>query len=88
MKAIGKNLIVNVTKQGISETKGGLLLGEKQREDIRYQEGIVISAGSEVVGIKENDVIYFDKNNSHQIEIKKDIHTVVNMNSVVVVLWG
>ena len=35
MKAIGKNLIVNVTKQGISETKGGLLLGEKQREDIR-----------------------------------------------------
>jgi co-chaperonin GroES (HSP10) len=86
MKAIGKNLIVNVTKQGISETKGGLLLGEKQREDIRYQEGIVISAGSEVVGIKENDVIYFDKNNSHQIEIKKDIHTVVNINSVVVVL--
>tara|TARA_R100000329_G_C7531532_1_gene187530 strand:+ start:221 stop:481 length:261 start_codon:yes stop_codon:yes gene_type:complete len=86
MKAIGKNLIVNVTKQGISETKGGLLLGEKQREDIRYQEGVVISAGSEVVGIKENDVIYFDKNNSHQIEIKKDIHTVVNMNSVVVVL--
>lgn len=86
MKAIGKNLIVNVTKQGVSETKGGLLLGEKQREDIRYQEGVVISAGSEVVGIKENDVIYFDKNNSHQIEIKKDIHTVVNMNSVVVVL--
>ena len=86
MKAIGKNLIVNVTKQGISKTKGGLLLGEKQREDIRYQEGVVISAGSEVVGIKENDVIYFDKNNSHQIEIKKDIHTVVNMNSVVVVL--
>jgi co-chaperonin GroES (HSP10) len=88
MKAIGKNLIVNVTKQGISETKGGLLWGDKQREDIRYQEGIVISADSEVVGIKENDVIYFDKNNSHQIEIKKDIHTVVNINSVVVVLWG
>ena len=86
MKAIGKNLIVNVTKQGISETKGGLLLGEKQREDIRYQEGVVISAGSEVVGIKENDVIYFDKNNSHQIEIKKEIYTIVNMNNVVVVL--
>ena len=86
MKAIGKNLIVNVTKQGISETKGGLLLGEKQREDIRYQEGIVISAGSEVVGIKENDLLSFDKNNYNQIEIKKDIHTVVNMNSVVVVL--
>ena len=41
---------------------------------------------NEVVGIKENDVIYFDKNNSHQIEIKKEIYTVVSMNNVVVVL--
>ena len=86
MKAIGRNLIVNLVKQGIAETKGGLLLAEKQREDIRYNEGIVISAGNEVVGIKEQDVIYFDKNNSHQIEINKDIYTVVNMNNVVVVL--
>ena len=63
MKAIGRNLVVNMTKVGVSETKGGLLLGEKQREDIRYTEGTVLSVGSEVVGIKEKDVIYFDKNN-------------------------
>ena len=86
MKAIGKNLIVNVTKQGISETKGGLLLGEKQREDIRYAEGTVVSAGADAGGLKANDVIYFDKNNSHQIEIKKEIYTVVHVNHVVVVL--
>tara|TARA_R100001463_G_C3396709_1_gene207546 strand:+ start:291 stop:551 length:261 start_codon:yes stop_codon:yes gene_type:complete len=86
MKAIGRNLIVNVIKQGIAKTKGGLLLGEKQREDIRYTEGSVVSVGDEVIGIKNNDVIYFDKNNSHQIEIKKDIYTIVNMNNVVVVL--
>ena len=47
MKAIGNNLIVNMTKQGVSETKGGLFfLAEKQREDIRYAEGTVLSAGS------------------------------------------
>ena len=86
MKAIGRNLIVNVIKQGIAKTKGGLLLGEKQREDIRYTEGSVVSVGDEVIGIKNNDVIYFDKNNSHQIEIKKDVYTVVNMSNVVVVL--
>ncbi len=86
MKAIGRNLIVNVIKQGIAKTKGGLLLGEKQREDIRYTEGTVVSAGDEVIGVKNKDIIYFDKNNSHQIEIKKDIYTVVNMNNVVVVL--
>jgi len=86
MKAIGRNLVINLVKQGVAETKGGLLLAEKQREDIRYNEGIVISAGDDVVGIKEQDIIYFDKNNSHQIEIKKEIYTVVNMNNVVVVL--
>ena len=53
MKAIGRNLLVNMTRVGVSETKGGLLLGEKQREDIRYTEGTVLSVGSEVVGIKK-----------------------------------
>ena len=86
MKAVGTNLIVDMTKIGVSETKGGLFLAEKQREDIRYAEGIVLSAGDSVVGIKEKDVIYFDKNNTHQIEIKKEIYQVVNMTHVVVVL--
>jgi len=86
MKAIGRNLIVNMPKQGVSQTKGGLFLAEKQREDIRYAEGVVISVGNEIDGIKENDVIYFDKNNTHQIEIKKEIYNVVNMNNVVVVI--
>jgi co-chaperonin GroES (HSP10) len=86
MKAIGNNLIVDMTKIGVSETKGGLFLAEKQREDIRYAEGTVLSVGDNVIGIKSKDVIYFDKNNAHQIEIKKDIYLVVNLAHVVVVL--
>ena len=86
MKAIGNNLIVNETKIGVSETKGGLFLAKKQREDIRYAEGTVLSVGSNVTGINKNDVFYFDKNNSHQIEIKKEIYLVVNIAHVVVVL--
>jgi len=86
MKAIGRNLIIKSVKQGVLETKGGLFLAEKQREDMRYEEASVVSVGNEVVGIKEKDIIYFDKNNSHQIEIKKDIYSVVRMDHVVVVL--
>ena len=86
MKAIGRNLLVNMTNVGVSETKGGLLLGEKQREDIRYTEGTVLSVGSDVVGINENDLIYFDKNNSHQILIGQELYNVVRMDHVVVVL--
>ena len=86
MKAIGRNLLVNMTRVGVSETKGGLLLGEKQREDIRYTEGTVLSVGSDVVGINENDLIYFDKNNSHQILIGQELYNVVRVDHVVVVL--
>jgi|TARA_R110000796_G_scaffold212900_1_gene329009 co-chaperonin GroES (HSP10) len=86
MKAIGRNLIVQVEKQGVVETQGGLLLAEKQREDTRYAEGKIISAGDEVVGLKKDDIIYFDKNNSYPIEIKKEIYTVLNMIHVVIVL--
>ena len=86
MKAIGKNLVVKMEKAGISKTKGGLLLGEKQREDIRYAEGTVVTAGADAGGLKENDVIYFDKNNSHQIEVKDEIYNVVKVDNVVIVL--
>jgi|TARA_R100001463_G_scaffold22719_1_gene54512 co-chaperonin GroES (HSP10) len=86
MKAIGNNLIVQMSKIGVSETKGGLFLAEKQREDIRYAEGTIISVGDNIKSIKKNDVIYFDKNNAHQIEIKKEIYQVVNIAHVVVVL--
>mgnify|MGYP003970686773 FL=1 len=87
MKAIGRNLVVKIAKTGISKTKGGLLLGEKQREDIRYAEGTVVTAGADAGGLKENDVIYFDKNNSHQIEVKDEIYNVVKVDNVVIVLW-
>ena len=86
MKAIGRNLVVKIAKTGISKTQGGLLLGEKQREDIRYAEGIVVTAGADTGGLKKDDVIYFDKNNSHQIEVKEEIYNVVKIDNVVIVL--
>ena len=50
MKAIGNNLIVKIAKAGVTETQGGFLLAERQREDLRYAEGEIISAGDGVVG--------------------------------------
>ena len=42
MKAIGRNLIIEKLKEGVTATKGGLLLSEKQREDIRYIKATVV----------------------------------------------
>ena len=55
MKAVGKNLIIEQVREGTTKTKGGLLLAENQREDIRYIEAVIISVGDEVKGLIKND---------------------------------
>ena len=86
MKAIGKNLIIEKVKEGTTSTKGGLLLAENQREDIRYIEATVLSIGDEVVGVKKGDKIFYDRHAGHKIEIDKDIYFVIKLTDVVVVL--
>jgi len=86
MKAIGRNLIINKAKEGTTKTNGGLLLAENQREDIRYVKATVVSAGSEVEGVKPNDVIYFDRHAGHKIEVNKESYHVIKSGDIVIVL--
>ena len=86
MKAIGRNLVIKKTKEGTTTTKGGLMLAENQREDIRYIEAKVISVGDEVVGVKEGDSIFYDRHNGHKIEPGKETYYVIRLDDVVVVL--
>lgn len=86
MRAIGKNLIIQKIKEGTTATKGGLLLAENQREDIRYVEAKVLYVGDEVVGVKENDSIFFDRHAGHKIEYDKETYHIIKLVDVVVVL--
>ena len=86
MKAIGRNLIINKVKEGTTKTKGGLLLAENQREDIRYIEAVIISVGDEVKGLIKNDTIFYDRHAGHKIEIDKKSYRVIKAQDIVVVL--
>ena len=86
MKAIGRNIIIEKIKEGTTTTKGGLLLAENQREDIRYTEANVLSVGEQVEGLKEKDSIFFDRHAGHKIEIDKQTYHVIKNQDVVVVL--
>jgi len=86
MKAIGRNLIIEKLKEGTTKTKGGLLLAENHRDDIRYVEAKVLSIGTEVDGVKENDSIFYDRHAGHKIEINKETYHVIKLQDVVVVL--
>ena len=85
MKAIGRNLIIKIIKESTTKTKGGLILNEKSREDIRYRKATIISIGEEVVGVSKNDTVYFDRNAGHGIEIENEkLHVIKNQDIVVV----
>ena len=86
MRAIGNNLVIKKIEKPNETTKGGLILSEKQREDIRFQKAEVIKVGDTVVAVKEKDIIYFDKAAAHRIEIDKEPYHVIRQESVVVVL--
>ena len=58
MKAIGKNLIIEKIKKGTTKTKGGLLLAEAHKEDVRYLEAKVLNVGDDIIGIKPDDIIF------------------------------
>ena len=85
MKAIGRNLIIIKEKEGTTKTKGGLLLAENQREDIRYIEAVIISVGDEVKGLIKNDTIFYDRHAGHNIEFKEKLPHVIKIQDVVIV---
>ena len=84
MRAIGNYIILEEVLEKIVKTEGGLELGEKHREDIRYRKGIVISSGPDV--IKKNDKILFDKVAGHDVEHNKQIYKVIMLRDVIAVL--
>ena len=61
-------------------------MSSKQREDIRYRQARVLEIGTEVVGVKKDDKIYFDRHAGFDIEIDSDIYKVIKDSDVVVVI--
>jgi len=86
MKAIGKYIVINPIKDVDVTTKGGLILAESQREDIRYRRAKVVKPGSDVSLLKKDDEIYYDKASGFNIEINKEQYKVIKEQDVVIVL--
>ena len=86
MKAVGKYIVIIPKKEPRKKTASGLLLGEKDREDVRYREATIQSIGTEVKGVESGDHIYYDKFAGDIIEIEDDTYTVIKESDVIIVL--
>ena len=84
MKAVNHYIIVKKIKQGPKKI-GGLILTEDIDEDNRYIKATVISTGNLVEGIKDNDVVFYDKHAGHGVQYKETLYHVIRSMDVVLI---
>ena len=84
MKAVNNYIIVEKIK--IEQKKvAGLIMTEKTDDDNRYIKAKVISHGHLVEGIKENDIVYYDKHSGHGVQYKDTLYQVIKSGDVVLI---
>ena len=84
MQAVNNYIIVQKIKQGPKKV-GGLILTEDIDEDNRYIKAKVISTGNLVEGIKDNDIVYYDKHAGHGVQYKETLYHVIRSMDVVLI---
>ena len=84
MKAINHYIIVDKIK--IEPKKGaGLIMTEDTDSDNRYLRGKIISTGNLVEGLKDGDMIHYDKHAGHGISWKDTLYYVIRAQDVILV---
>jgi len=84
MKAINYYLVVEKIK---TEQKkiAGLIFTEKTDVDNRYVKAKIISCGDKVEGLKNSDVVFYDKHAGHGIAYADKLYKVIKITDVVLV---
>jgi len=84
MKAVNNYIVVEKIK--IEPKKvAGLIMTEDIDEDNRYIKANVISVGNLVEGIKNKDVVYYDKHAGHGVQYKDILYQVIRSGDVVLI---
>ena len=84
MKAVNHFVVINKIKQEEKKTSG-LIMTENTNDDVRYFKGDVVSVGNLVEGIKDGDVVYYDKHAGHGVHYKETLYYVIRNVDVVLI---
>jgi co-chaperonin GroES (HSP10) len=84
MKAVNRYLVIERIKDEPTKI-GGLILTEQTDEDNRYLKAKVISIGDLVEGIKQDDIVHYDKHAGHGIQHKDKFYYVIKQMDVVLI---
>ena len=84
MKAINNYIIIEHIKEGPKKVSG-LIMTEETDVDNRYLKAKIISTGNLVEGLKDGDIVYYDKHAGHGISWKETLYHVIRSGDVVLV---
>ena len=84
MKAVNNYIIVQNIKTEPKKV-AGLIMTEELDDDNRYIKAKAISVGNLVEGIKDGDVVYYDKHAGHGVQYKETLYYVIRNVDVVLI---
>ena len=84
MRAINHYIIAKNIKTEPKKV-AGLIMTDDTDVDNRYIKAEIISIGNLVEGIKEKDVVYYDKHAGHDIQHKDILYRVIRSGDVVLI---
>jgi len=84
MRAINYYLVVEKIKEEQIKV-AGLMLTEKLDNDNRYMRAKVISTGNLVEGLKDGDIVFYDKHAGHGITWEDILYQVIKAGDIVLV---
>ena len=84
MKAINHYIIIENIKEGPKKV-AGLIMTDETASDNRYLKAKIISIGNLVEGIKEKDIVYYDKHAGHSIQHKDILYQIIRSGDVVLI---
>jgi co-chaperonin GroES (HSP10) len=85
MQPIGKFLVIKIVEEEL-KTQSGMILSAEDVNQFRYKRALVMASGTDVLNIKKNDEIYYDKSHSFTMLINGEQCTIIRESDVVVVL--
>ncbi len=84
MKAVNHYIIVEKIKTEQKKV-AGLVVTEDIDDDNRYIKAKAISVGNLVEGVKQDDIVYYDKHAGHGVQYKNILYQVIRSGDVVLI---
>ena len=84
MQAVNNYIIVEKIKTEQKKV-AGLIVTEDIDDDNRYIKAKAISVGNLVEGIKQDDIVYYDKHAGHGVQYKDILYQVIRSGDVVLI---